>query len=55
VTDRELKTLFPGLRLVQIKSKAGHIRAARRKARPVPFGVSALDAIRARAPFFRRT
>ena len=48
-TDRELEALFPGLGLIQIKSKARHIGAARRKARPVPFGVPALDAIRTRA------
>lgn len=53
VTDRELTALFPDLRLAQIKSKAGHIRAARRKARPVVFGVPALDAIRVRAADMR--
>lgn len=49
VPDRELEGLFPGLRLVQIKSKAGHVRAARRKPRPARFDVPALDAIRTRA------
>lgn len=45
----ELPALFPGLTLCQIKSKAGHVKAARRKARLVPFAVPALDAIRTRA------
>ncbi|PKP71032.1 MAG: hypothetical protein CVT83_03270 [Alphaproteobacteria bacterium HGW-Alphaproteobacteria-5] len=53
VPDRELEGLFPGLRLVQIKSKAGHVRAVRRKPRPAWFGVPALDAIRARAASMR--
>ena len=42
----ELLALFPGLTLCQIKSKARHVKAARRRARLVPFGVPALDAIR---------
>lgn len=45
----ELLALFPGLTLCQIKSKARHVKAARRKARLVPFGVPALDVIRSRA------
>ena len=44
-----LLDLFPGLSLCQIKSKAGHVKAARRKARLVPFGIPALDAVRSRA------
>lgn len=35
VPDRELEALFPGLRLGQIKAKAGHIRASHR---PFPAG-----------------
>lgn len=49
LSGAELLALFPGLTLRQIKSKAGHVKAARRKARLVPFGVPALDAIRTRA------
>lgn len=48
-TDVELQRLFPTLRLCQIKSKASHVRAARRKASLVAFDIPALDAIRARS------
>lgn len=49
VTDKELTTLFPGLRLCQIKSKASHIGAERRKPRLALFEDPALDAIRHRS------
>lgn len=49
VADRELAALFPELRLCQIKSKASHIGAVRRRSKPVRFDVPALDAIRARS------
>jgi len=46
VADKELTTLFPGLRLYQIKSKASHIGAERRRPRLALFEDPALDAIR---------
>jgi hypothetical protein len=46
VTDKELIILFHGLRLCQIKSKASHIGAERRKPRLALFEDPALDAIR---------
>lgn len=49
VPDRELEALFPGLRLGQIKAKAGHIQAPHRRAQRAIFEVQALDAIRHRA------
>lgn len=49
VPDRDLEGMFPGLRLGQIKAKAGHIKAPHRKGRRVDFGVPALDAIREKA------
>lgn len=49
VPDKELEALFPGIRLSQIKSKAGHIRAPHRRAQRAIFKVQALDAIRHRA------
>ena len=49
VPDRELEGLFPGLRLGQIKAKAGHIGATHRKGERTVFGVPALDSIRERA------
>ena len=49
VTDKELTILFPGLRLCQIKSKASHIGAERRKTRLALFDDPALDAIRHRS------
>lgn len=49
VPDKELEALFPGLRLSQIKAKAGHIRAPHRRAQRAIFEVQALDAIRHRA------
>lgn len=49
VPDRDLERLFPGLRLSQIKAKAGHIKAPHRRGRLVLFDVPALDTIRARA------
>jgi hypothetical protein len=48
-SDRELEALFPGIRLSQIKSKAGHIKAPHRRAQRAVFEVQALDAIRHRA------
>lgn len=49
VPDRDLEGLFPGLRLSQIKAKAGHMKAPHRKGERIDFGVPALDAIRERA------
>lgn len=49
VPDKELEALFPGIRLSQIKAKAGHIRAPHRRAQRAIFEVQALDAIRHRA------
>ncbi|WCP12271.1 hypothetical protein sphantq_00668 [Sphingobium sp. AntQ-1] len=49
VADKELTVLFPGLRLSQIKSKACHIGAERRKPRLALFDDPALDAIRRRS------
>ncbi|MBY2928916.1 hypothetical protein FIM10_09540 [Sphingomonadales bacterium 56] len=49
VPDRDLEHLFPGLRLGQIKAKAGHIKAPHRRGQSTIFGISALDAIRERA------
>ena len=48
-SDKELEALFPGIRLSQIKAKAGHIRAPHRRAQRAIFEVQALDAIRHRA------
>jgi hypothetical protein len=48
-TADELLNLFPGLSLCQIKSKARHIGAARRKFRPIPIGHPTLSAIREKA------
>jgi hypothetical protein len=53
VTDKELTILFPGLRLCQIKSKACHIGAERRKPRLALFENPALDAIRRRSKEMR--
>jgi|EndMetStandDraft_2_1072991.scaffolds.fasta_scaffold20472_2 hypothetical protein len=47
--DKELEALFPGIRLSQIKAKAGHIKAPHRRAQRAIFKVQALDAIRHRA------
>ena len=49
VADKELTILFPGLRLCQIKSKASHIGAERRKPKLALFDDPALDAIRRRS------
>lgn len=49
VPDKDLELLFPGLRLSQIKAKAGHIKALHRRAQRVIFEVQALDVIRHRA------
>lgn len=49
IPDKALESLFPGLRLSQIKAKAGHIRAPHRRAPLAIFEVQALDAIRRRA------
>lgn len=49
VPDKDLERLFPGLRLSQIKAKAGHIKAPHRRAQRAIFKVQALDAIRHRA------
>lgn len=48
-TADELLKLFPQLSLCQIKSKARHIGAARRKFRPVPVQDSTLFTIRQKA------
>ena len=48
-TDKELIILFPRLRLRQVKSKASHIGAERRKPKLALFDNPALDAIRRRS------